>query len=399
MATRDQLTLNSHIRILGEDAPARKTLLRAVKQDNLPFQLLGNSVDSTAASFSAADYCLIDSTLQIDYKKPATEPPSAGLGYAGFTPGQRGVYVTWLDDPARPVTAAYQQLYLATLEVALFEGKREASQAQRELLRLDTSKHWYNHEWLDRAILLSFWLTQDGSGLFRWLTNIPVHPQVLTTAVGQLALLGQRAETDLLLTLMRAWQLLNSDGSLAERNKAVIELRLNSLEDMLGKELFVYALEKIGEKANERLPWRCAHRDLRIAIAQPNLRPILEPILRETTTLVDHEQETTVDAEQVQTDEEADEQQKGDWNLVLEFEHSRSSYFPFALELAQRQEGYRVLMDENRRMIYRIVFSKHKLRPFWRLWDWVQPWSGTHVYVNGKELEKWQVWPYSQYMR
>lgn len=52
---------------------------------------------------------------------------------------------------------------------------------------------------------------------------------------------------------------------------------------------------------------------------------------------------------------------------VLEFEHSRSAYFDFALALAQRQEGYTMLLDENRRIIYRVVFRKNKLSSFWRL--------------------------------
>lgn len=399
MATREQLTLNSHVRIWGEDAPAHKTLLRAAKQETPPFQLIGSAANPASSNASAADFCLIDSTLQIDYARPAKEPPHAGVGYAGFTPGQRATYLAWLDDPARPAASAYQQLYLATLEVALFEGKREASQAQRELLRLDASKHWHNHELLDRAILLSFWLAQDGEGLFRWLTNIEVSAHALATAVGQLALLGQSATVDLLLALMRSWQLLNEPTQLTEIGTAVIELRLNSLQDTLGKDVLVYALEQVGERGKEPLPWRCAHRDLRIALAQPNLRPIMEPLLRETTTWVDPAPEKPNPLDPTQEGEESEEGQTGDWNLVLEFQHSRSSYFPFALELAQRQEGYRVLMDENRHMIYRIIFPKHKLRPFWRIWDWVQPWSGTRVYVNGKELEKWQVWPYSQYMR
>ena len=130
----------------------------------------------------------------------------------------------------------------------------------------------------------------------------------------------------------------------------------------------------------------------------------MEPLLRETTMVVDAQIDPSSNATDAVDGEEEEEGQtkppsRNDWNLVLEFEHSRSAYFDFALALAQRQEGYTMLLDENRRMIYRVVFRKNKLSSFWRLWNWVQTWGGTHVYVNGKELEKWQVWPYSQYLR
>jgi hypothetical protein len=36
---------------------------------------------------------------------------------------------------------------------------------------------------------------------------------------------------------------------------------------------------------------------------------------------------------------------------------------------------------------------------FWQLWNYVQSWSATRVYCKGRELQKWQVYPYSQYLR
>jgi hypothetical protein len=56
-------------------------------------------------------------------------------------------------------------------------------------------------------------------------------------------------------------------------------------------------------------------------------------------------------------------------------------------------------MDEDRRLIYRIIFRKSEMRRFWRIWDYVHGWTSTRVYLNGSELEKWQVWPYSQYLK
>ena len=71
----------------------------------------------------------------------------------------------------------------------------------------------------------------------------------------------------------------------------------------------------------------------------------------------------------------------------------------YALELAKREEGFTQLLDEHRRIVYRVTFDKRRLRNFWRLWDYVQNWQHTRVYADGEELEKWKVWPYSQHMR
>ena len=70
-----------------------------------------------------------------------------------------------------------------------------------------------------------------------------------------------------------------------------------------------------------------------------------------------------------------------------------------ALELARRNEAFTQIMDENRRLVYRVMFRKGKLRNFWRLWEYVKSWSSTRVYVRGEEVETWKVYPYSQFMR
>ena len=87
------------------------------------------------------------------------------------------------------------------------------------------------------------------------------------------------------------------------------------------------------------------------------------------------------------------------WHLILEFGHSRSEFFEFALELAQRVESYTQIADENRKLIHRVIFKKRELRQFWRLWDYVQSWSSTQVFLNGEELQKWKIYPYSPYLK
>ncbi|MGL4651540.1 MAG: hypothetical protein ACRC1H_19190, partial [Caldilineaceae bacterium] len=89
----------------------------------------------------------------------------------------------------------------------------------------------------------------------------------------------------------------------------------------------------------------------------------------------------------------------GDYSLVLEFGHSRSEFYDFAVEIAQRQSSYVALLDENRRLVHRVVLGRTQMRTFWRLWDYVQNWADTRVYVNGVLLEKWKIWPWSHYLQ
>jgi hypothetical protein len=95
----------------------------------------------------------------------------------------------------------------------------------------------------------------------------------------------------------------------------------------------------------------------------------------------------------------ASEPEATTWRLILEFGHSRSEYFPAILARCQRLPGYAQLMDEDRKLVYRVTFTRSELRRFWQIWDYVHGWSTARVYLNGEELEKWKVWPYSQYLR
>jgi hypothetical protein len=86
------------------------------------------------------------------------------------------------------------------------------------------------------------------------------------------------------------------------------------------------------------------------------------------------------------------------WRLILEFGSNRSEYFDYVVAQAQKLAGYSQLMDEDRRIVYRIIFRKSEMRRFWRIWDYIHGWTSTRVYLNGVELEKWKVWPYSHYL-
>lgn len=145
-------------------------------------------------------------------------------------------------------------------------------------------------------------------------------------------------------------------------------------------------------------------------IPQPDVRSILEPSLRDLLAVADVDETSakpisnlgTLDTKPAEANEEAEDQpslEELGWRLILEFGSNRSEYFDYVLAQAQKLPGYSQLMDEDRRIVYRIIFRKSEMRRFWRIWDYVNGWTSTRVYLNGVELEKWKVWPYSQYLR
>ena len=338
------------------------------------------------------DYAQIDPSLAIsDLTDVEPAAPRAGLSYAGFTPHQRSAFLEWLKRPVAAAPPAFQTLYLAHLETCLFEQSSLLDDTRLLLNYLNEVNEWEETRSLSRVMLLARWLEQDASKLVEWLESGKVHADLLGVAIGHVALLGQTLTPNMLRVLMTKWQIMDKplDGEMARA-------RLSSLTSTLGAEPLAYALAELGESGTAPQPWRSAHRELRIALPQPDLRPLLVPHLNEIGALTTSTA-TLADATAESTDDDDGETNK--WNLVLEFQQSRSEYFDFALHKARQRPGYSQLMDENRQIVYRITFLKREMRHFWSLWEYVKSWSGTEVYVNGKLVEEWKIWPYSQYLR
>jgi len=383
------LASNPFIRIAGYDAAASQVLALARSQALLPIQILATNQPTDI------DYTQIDMTLSIT---PAVDPaltsvPQPGLGYGGLTPEQRYFFLNWLEEPTAPAAPAFQQLYVAHLEIGLFEAAAQAQAAQQEIQRLQRTPAWRQSEALARAQLLVYWLTQDGSALADWIAEGSVPPALLGMAVGWQALLQTPLRAHEVMVLAQHWQISTNGASLA-----VINLRLNSLTTSLGAEPLTYAMAQAGEAAQQAKLWRGVHRDLRLMVPQPTLRTALTPLLTEILTSMETDDTETSLPTAPDNGDEPGIMDLG-WHLILEFGHSRSEFFEFALELAQRMETYSQLTDESRKLVHRVVFKKGDIRRFWRLWDYVQSWANTRVYLNGEELEKWKIFPYSQYMR
>jgi hypothetical protein len=260
------------------------------------------------------------------------------------------------------------------------------------LAQLEQSASWQPVQGLWRVALLARWLEQDGPALAEWLTQAALPADLAGVALGLQALLGTALTADEARTVSRLWQLPAADLS-----EAALAFRLQSLAATLSTEPLQFALKQLGPAADHPLPWRCHHRDLRIEFPQPNLRRGLEPLLADLA--LPEEPPAPFTKEAIDPDAPSAQKELAHTYLVVEFRQSRSEYFLSALRQAQRRSTFVQLLDEDRHLVYRVTFRKNEMNAFWQLWNYVHSWSTTRIYCNGQELQNWQVYPYSQYLR
>lgn len=401
------ITPNPFARVAGTDAPADAVLRLAAPM--LAERGVIASVRAVSHAQTLDDYAQIDPSLA---RSPIVEgaQPAAGAGYAGLTPPQREQFVAWLVAPHHAGCLAFQQLYLAALETTLVEAigassPRRAAEVQHELARLGAWPEWQANEQYQRTLLIAIWLLEDNSLLAQWLEQAP-SPALVGIGLGMLARRGVELTAAMLSTLFTL-------AGAARDAGAVAAFRLESLRTALGAEPLAWALATTGEPIVQ--PWRCAHRDLRMALAQPDLWPALEPLIAELTRidapldgsepigapLAAGEPEPPTPALETRSGASPRRSRKGErdeWNLVLEFGASRSEYFELVLLRAQNHPNFVALLDEHRQITYRVTFHRTGMRRFWSLWDYVQTWESSRVYINGEEMDKWKIYPYSRYV-
>lgn len=387
-ASVNRPTIPAPLRVLGECTPTAEIIAQAAASD---YPVAFAQSAHAQGVDGRQDETAIDPALHVAEGKPLPPPP--GVGYAGMSAAQRHTFLRWAANPTAPAAPAYQQLYVANLEPYLLEDTAARGTMARHLVGLSLAPAWSGNLWLTRAILLAFWLDQAGAPLANWLAQGHSAPALLGVALGHQALLGVPMQPGTLAAVLAAWQI-GADPGVPE----LLKLRLASLTTILGSAPLTVALEKLGQEATAPQPWRAANRLLRVMLPQPDLRRALEPLLRDLPDAADDDTAGLLHDDS-HAEDDADAEPDTGWQLILEFGQSSSDYFDMALRHAQKQSGYSQLMDENRKMVYRVTFRKRDMRRFWRLWELVQGWSATRVYLNGDELEKWKVWPYSQYLR
>ena len=385
---------NAGVRLLrtqGERPSAGQVLETALTAGSLPITARPGRPPVTSHDYTQFDPQLARSN------DPCPAPP-LGSGYASLSPAQRGAYLRWLADMRHKTPPGYQQLYLASLEVELLENPAAAPLFTQRLEPLLTLPYWAR-SLRERTLFWAYWLQQNGAMLDRLLEE-GAFAELAGQVLGALAHLGWRLRAGHVRTLGQIWL-----GQTTALTDAVLDLRLHSLRTQLGAEPLLSALAGLGAAAGFAQPLRLNHRDLRVAVAVPDLRPLVEPWLNELLTVTDAavsslpaangaDQAENSDGVAVATDYPATQA-----HIIVEFSQSRSQTFEMALKLASRHKSFRQLMDEQRTLVYRVTYRSSEMHSFWRLWEFVQSWSSTRIYCRGKELQGWQVYPYSEHLR
>lgn len=393
---------NPIVRLLDRDRPAWLVLAEAALRESSPYRL-----DSTSREIAPAlDYTQIDPALPLAPDDGGAPDPAPHTSYAGMTPVQRRRFANWLISPELAAPDAFRRLYLAWLELALFEEERRA-QALSQLAALLDAPAWQSEPALGQTGLLAGWLAQDGPLIAAAMAQTGLTPEQLTLGSGWLARLGHPLEAASALALARGWRL-HAAGLAAvspERDGGLIDLRITSLANTLGADPLAWALEEAqrqGDESSDWRPWRPVHRQVRLLVPWVDVRPALESRLADlfaSLPLAQAEPMQTGGMEADRTEKAPSPAPTAEWTAILEFGNSRSQHYDYVAHLARRQPGYQLLMDETRQLIHRIRFRKRHMRQFWRLWSYVENWSDVRVYVNGQEVEKWNVYPYSAEMR
>lgn len=380
------------LRIAQRDLTAGEVQEAALSAGTLPV-VARDDVRTSVPARAGGDPFQIDLSLALE---PPASPlsPIQGVSYAGFTPSQRLAFLQWTSDPLKPAPAAFQRLYVANLEPGLLDPSGNRQAVHLELVRCALAPPWQNNEWLARALLFALWLGGSGAGIAEWLSSTTPPPAVIGLAAGLQALLNEPLRPAQVARIAAGWNLRNA-GLPAE----IVALRLTSLANALGASPLQIALERAPDGSAANRPWRSAHPSLRLSLPQPDIRPTLEPLLADMLEVYD----PLVDVQDIDDFPTGPETAPGieglGWRLILEFGQSRSEFYDHVVQICQRMPDYAQIMDENRRLVHRVAFGKSDMRRFWRIWDYVQNWNATRAYLNGEELEKWKIWPYSQHLR
>ncbi len=400
---------NPHLRLMDRDAPASAVLSAAVERGTTLFRSDSSRLASRPVETDAdGDYTQIDPTLPLDRDSAAADDPLPNTSYAGMTPVQRRRFANWLTTPEVFAPLAFRQNYLAWLETALFEEAGRAA-ATAELFSLLAAGAWQGDSALAQTALLAGWLAQEKELIAQAISQGSASTSSLAAAAGWLAQMGGKLDAACGLALAQGWQLhapVLTDFHL-ENDGPLLELRITSLANTLGADPLAWALAQSspnGDSAQAWRPWRTVHRDIRLLLPQIDIRSALEPRLADLfaslPVAATHPTEPDQPADDSsETAESPAAEARSEWQLILEFGNNRSQHYDYVLHLARKQAGYQVLMDETRQLVHRIHFRKRHIRQFWRLWAYVEKWPTVRVYVNGKEIEKWNVYPYSAEMR
>ena len=233
------------------------------------------------------DYAQIDATLACtDEDVPA---PQAGLSYPGFTAAQRSAFLSWSLRPTDPAPPAFQQLFLASLEVRLLESDDWALKARRDLQALAAAPAWHT---------TLAWPVPCCSP-----SGCPRRPRAGGLA-GRLFVrhagteCGHRPPGSAGHT--PAWRPTAPPAGCVAGAAGICARRVDAAPGLAdrnaGEGPACPCPAGAGTSALQPRPWRCQHPNLRLQLPQPAVRSTLEPLLLDLLSVTEPVQEYPANA-------------------------------------------------------------------------------------------------------
>jgi hypothetical protein len=384
----------SHLRLAGRDLPIGQQIAR---WGSTPAGRTGPPIHLTAP-LDLDDPGLILPRLRLSQPKQPESvlQPGRRVSFAQLDEEQRWVYWDWLARRERMAGVGYAYLYLYGLEAGLFgrqpataraEIRRMFSECQDAAFQAQAAFDVALGAWLIRDAEAFAWsiehLAWDGpyAGVMLWLQaklRLEIAPrQILSLS----PTCGYTPHTP--------------PGSPLDE---CVQIGLAAFEENAGVPLLEhFALSLAGQE--QALEIRLANPAARFSLPAVDLlvhEPFRQAVSR-LAALADRE----AGAFQPSSpgpggdDDSAPPGRKGrEWYAAIEFGESASEQLGRVVAFAQKQAGYRKLLDEKRQLVHRVIFGRRELRQFWQLLDMVRTWKSTRVYVNGEERDPAHVWPY-----
>ncbi len=383
----------SHVRLAGRDLSIGQLI---AAWGSTPAGRQGPPIQLTAP-LDLDDPGLILPRLRLSQPKRPQDVPQPGrrVSFAQLDEEQRWVYLDWLMRREQMAGLGYAYLYLYGLEAGLFD--RQPAVICTEIQRVFS-------ECQDAAfqaqaafdVALGAWLIRDADA-FAWsIERLAWDGPYAGSLLWMQASLGLEAAPRQLLSLSPVCGYVPQTppgGPLDE----CVQIGLVAFEENVGHSLLKHFVRPL---AGQVMP-------LEIRLANPAARFSLpavdllahEPFrqaISDIVTMADREAEASQSPPPGLAGDESTPagRKERDWYAVIEFGESASEQFGQVVAFAQKQAGYRKLLDEKRQLVHRVIFNRRDLRQFWQLLDKVRAWKSTCVYVNGEERDPAHVWPY-----
>lgn len=323
----------------------------------------------------------------------AVPQPPRRVSFAQLDEEQRWVYLDWLTRRGHPPGLGYVYLYLYGLEAELFGRKPATAHAEIQLLFSECQDAAFRAQ-AAFDVALGAWMYHTADAFARFIAHLAWDGPYAGALLWMQAREGLELAPPQLLSLSPACGYIPRTppgGPLDE----CVQIGLANFEESAGAPLLKHFAAQLVPQ----------ERPLEIRLANPAARfslPAVDLLAHEPfrqavsclMALADREAGTVQPSPSTPAGvEPAPAGRKGrEWYVMVEFGESASEQFGRAVAFAQKQAGYRRLLDEKRQLVHRVIFGRQELHQFWQLLTWVHGWKSTRVYINGEERSSAHVW-------